>query len=213
MGIISTLAEIIAYVDRKYPNSETDANKCIDLNFIHTSVFLEIQRLKNDHVIWADVTVADQTFYNLPTNGKIEDIVNISIETAVDSDEFDDYIYKGVNDDIRGINCYMRAEAGTYAILSSEEPIDTAGLDILVYYYKRPITFTSADLTVVPELDTDYHELLRYGLIAELASQGHNPDTEVADFWQRKFDESLMRIKDSLADYKPISTYEVQEWM
>lgn len=210
---MGTLAEIIAYADRKYPNQETDANKCIDLNLIHTKVFLEIQRLKNDYVIWSDVTVADQTFYNLPTNGKIEDIVNISIETAVDSDEFDNYIYKGINDEIQGIKCYMRAEAGTYALLNSEEPLDTTGLDILVYYYKRPIAFDSSDLTVIPELDEDYHDLLRYGLIVELANQGHNPDTEIADYWQRKYDESLNTIKNSLANSKPISTYELNEWM
>jgi cellulose biosynthesis protein BcsQ len=42
-----TIQQIINWVNRKYPNQETDANKIIDLNDIYKEVFLKLQLLDN----------------------------------------------------------------------------------------------------------------------------------------------------------------------
>jgi hypothetical protein len=70
----------------------------------------------------------------------------------------------------------------------------------MMYYYPRPATLLVSTLTQVPDLDPDYHSILCYLLIVELANQGHNPDTEIADYWQRKADENMNQIILSLAD-------------
>lgn len=197
-----TIDEILSWVDRKFPNQESDANKVIDLDMVHKKVYMQLRKLSNDFVIYEDVTVAGQTFYNLPIGGKckIEDIVRIDVETGVGTDEFDTFEYAGVKDEITDSQVYMRGESGTYALLDNEVPISAAGKKIMMYYYPRPATLTSSDLTAVPDLDTDYHPVLCYMLINELASQGNNPDTEIADYYQKKADEFLKEVFLALAE-------------
>jgi hypothetical protein len=67
----------------------------------------------------------------------------------------------------------------------------------------------------VPNLNPDYHVLLKYALINSAASQGNNPDTEIADFYQRKFDERLKKIKDDISErysQTPNQTAQAKEW-
>lgn len=195
-----TLTQIIAYVNRKYPNQETDANKVLDLDMIHKDVFMKIRKLSNDYVIYQDATVADQSFYNLPTGCRVEDIVRLDVETGVDTEIYDTFEYAGIKDTITDRKVYLRAEEGTYAMFDNEDPIAVTGKNIMMYYYPRPTTLLSSTMSQVPDLDTDYHSVLCYLLIVEMANLGHNPDTEIADYWQKKADEMMNQIVLSLAE-------------
>jgi hypothetical protein len=197
---MSTVQEIVNYVNRKYPNQETDANKVADLDMIHKDVYLRIRRLSNDFVIYEDITIAGQTFYNLPSSIRIEDVVRIDVETGVNSDNYDTFEYAGVKDEVSGRQVYMRGESGTYALMDDEEPIAAGGKNIMLYYYPRPSDLSSSNMTAIPALDVDYHSILKYLLIVELANQGHNPDTEIADYWQKKADEKMREIESALAE-------------
>jgi len=210
-----TLDEILSKVDRVYPNQESDANKVLDIDMIHKKVYMQLRKLSNDFLIYEDVTVADQTFYNLPTGCRIEDIIRIDIETGVDTDEYDTFEYVGIKDEIAGLQVYMRGEEGTYALFDDETPIATAAKNIMIYYYPRPTTLTSSDLTVVPDLDEDYHPILCDLLIVELANQGHNPDTEIADYYQKRADEFMNKIILALQERQAAArtkTNECDEW-
>lgn len=195
-----TIDEILSYVDRKYPNQETDANKIVDLNMIHKKIYMQLRKLSNDVVIYEDTTVASQSFYNLPATCRIEDIIRIDIETGVATNEYDTFEYAGIKDDISERQVFMRAESGTYALFDNESPIATTGKRIMIYYYPRPAELSSSNLNAVPDLDVDYHPILCYLLINELASQGNNPDTEIADYYQKKADEMMNQIILALAD-------------
>lgn len=196
-----TITEIIAYADRKFPNSETDANKIIDINGMHKKIYVQIARLKNDYEIYETVTIANQLTYSLPSNCTIDNIISISVSqstTITASTEWDTYEYAALTDKVDTGYYYARATSSTFALTKDGLPISTAELSIRIFYYKTPAALSAVGDT--PELDSDYHDLLKYSLIQDLASQGHNPDTEIADYWQKKYDEFLDEVKENLSD-------------
>lgn len=197
-----TVSQIITFADRKYPNQETDANKIIDLDGIHKAVYVKIARLKNQNEIdGGTTTTANQLTYPLPSNCTIDNIIAIKVSqttTITSSTEWDTFEYAGLNDDISSGNWYGRATDSVFALVKDGLPITTAGLSIRIFYYKTPNALSA--VTDTPELDSDYHDLLKFGLIQTLASQGHNPDTEIADFYQAKYDKFIEDVESSLSD-------------
>jgi hypothetical protein len=197
-----TIQEILNYVDRKFPNQESTANKVIDLNKIYTEVFVKLKRLSNTYSLDAtDVTVADQEEYDLPTGVKIEDILKLEVETADGSDEYDVFEYAGLNDSIRNKQVFMKGSAETkYYLYDDELALTSADRTIRIYYNVRPITFSAGTLTAVPNIDLEYHSLLCYALIVELASQGNNPYRDVANYYQQKYDEFMFEVMKDIED-------------
>jgi hypothetical protein len=133
---MASLTQIIAYVDRKFPNSESTANKVVDLNYIHTRVFTEIQRLKNDVEVYEIDTIADQPTYSLPSNCRTENIIKLEVATDTTNTEYDVFEYVGLNDDIDNRQVYGKATEDTIIILDDDgEPVSTASKKIIIYYY------------------------------------------------------------------------------
>lgn len=137
----------------------------------------------------------------MPSNCTIDNIIAIRVSqstTITASTEWDTFEYAGLNDKINSGNWYGRATDSTIALVRDGLPISTAGLSIRISNYKSSAVITAVGDT--PELDSDYHFLLKYGLIQSLASQGHNPDTKIADYWQKKFDAFLEDVVNNLSD-------------
>jgi hypothetical protein len=214
---VSTVQNIIDFADRKYPNSETDANKVSELNDIHTEIFVKIARLKNEYTYSEDTTAASQLIYELPTDCTVDNIIAIRVSKSTtivtpeiewSTDEWDTFEYAGLNDDITtGYYYGFSAETnvgevvcGTYSLIKDGLPIATKGLTIRLFYYKKPTALSEESMSDIPELHEDYHSLLKYGLIQSLASQGHNPDVEIADYWQKKYDEFMGDVIKNLSD-------------
>jgi len=198
-----TIQQIVDYADRKYENTETDANKVSDLNDIHTNVYVKIAKLKNKYEIYETDTVADQLTYSLPSDCSLDNIIAVKVSrstTITSSTAWNTYEYAGLNDDTAVGYWYGDAGTSVIALLDYDMPIAATGYSIRIFYYKRPNTLTSSDMTVIPELDADYHDLLKYGLIQAIASQGANPDTEIADYWQKKFDEFMVDVERNLSE-------------
>lgn len=207
---MSTCQEIIDWVNRKFPNhGETDANLLKDLNDIHKEVFTKISHIKNKQEIWSFQTVNDPPLpsYDLPDDCTIDLIVSVTVSKTVNPatvDDYDTYEYAGINDYVSSGYYYydggFNPDLGVYKIglIANGDIIQTAGLEVRVYYNERPNILTA--LTDVPNLNSDYHTLLKYALIASTASQGNNPDTDIADFYQRKFDEFLRDIQDDISE-------------
>ena len=45
-----TITEIIAWVDRYFPNQVSDANCILDLDVVQKEVFIDLKRLKNEFI-------------------------------------------------------------------------------------------------------------------------------------------------------------------
>ena len=195
-----TLQEIINYVDRKKPNSETNANKVIDLNKLQLEIFMKINALTYNVTMSTDTTVADQSEYDLPTNCRIENVRFIEVETEESSDEYDKYLYEGPQEeDLSYDKIFKRGSTNLkYSLLDEQEYLGTADLTIRVYYYPRPSLLSASTLTAEPDLEEEYHPLLCYGLIVELCNQGNYPDVEMANYYQSKYDEFFRDVISNL---------------
>ena len=198
-----SVSQIISFVNRKYPNAETDANKVSDLNDIHKRVYVKIAKLKNEYEIYETTTIANQLTYSLPSDCSIDNIIALKVSqstTITASTEWDEYEFAGLNDDTTTGYWYGDGGNNLIALLKDDLPISTAGLSIRLFYWKRPNALSSANMSATPELDEDYHDVLKFQLVSELASQGQSPDTEIADFWQRKADEFLAEVEENLKE-------------
>ncbi|MFA4854185.1 MAG: hypothetical protein WC616_02410 [Candidatus Omnitrophota bacterium] len=213
-----SIQQIVDFVDRKYPNSETDANKVSDLNDIHKRVYVKMSRLKNETEKYEITSIASQLTYNLPADGKIDDVALVLVPQSITitaSTEWEECEFAGIKDDTTTGYYYGDGGNGLISFLYDDLPIATAGLSIRLFYWKRPNALSSADMSATPELDEDYHDVLKFQLVSELASQGHNPDTEIADFWQRKADEFLRDIETNLSERynkTPTQSCQAEEW-
>lgn len=211
---MSTIREIIDWADRKYPNSESDANKVIDLNDIHKEVYIRISKAKNEREIWSfttevitneDGSIVGIPAYDLPADCKIELIDSVKISQTVSPSSPESYVdcdYAGIDDDIASGYFYFDSGVNPdtgynmIGLANDGDVINTADLEVRVYYTKRPEVIDA--VTDTPSLDPDYHALLKYALVNSLASQGNNPDTEIADFYQKKYDDFLKIIEDDI---------------
>lgn len=206
---MSTVQEIITWVSRKYPNhGETDANLVKDLNDIHKEVFTKISRVKNDREIWSFKTVTNPALpaYELADDCTMDMIISVQVSKIVSPasvEDYNTYEYAGINDDISSGYYYFDGGVNTttgvnmIGLISDGDIIQTANLEVRVYYNKRPVEITA--VTNTPSLNPDYHTLLKYALVSSVASQGNNPDTEIADFYQRKFDEFFKDIQEDIS--------------
>lgn len=214
---MSTIQEILTYVDRKYPNQETTANKVIDLNDIHKNIYTKISRLKNAYETYETDTIADQLTYSLPSDCTIDNVIGIKVSastTITNSTKWNDFVFAGLNDDINQGYFWGYGGSDVFSLAYNGLPLTTAGLSIRIFYYIEPDELSSSALTVAPELDEYYHSLLKYALIQELASQGQNPDTDIADYWQAKYDDFMKEVEDSLNEkynQNPTSDNQMEE--
>lgn len=209
-----TVQQIIDYADRYYPNSVSDANCIIDIDTIHKSVYNKIIRMKNIYELATGYTVADQLTYALPTNCLPENVIKIEISEdvtgSVDSDTvWQEYEFKTLNEEADSGYIWGVVNSTTIIILDDGDPIDTSNYEIRYYYYPTPTALTAVGDT--PDLDAEYHDLLYYGLIQALASQGQNPDTEVANYWQTKFDERMKQIETGMKERLESAPIELEQ--
>jgi hypothetical protein len=179
----------------------------IALNRFHKNIFMELTRLKNDFTYGDTDTVASQLSYNLPADCKLKNIIKVEVSEVATADitditEWTEYERAGINDDKTTGYWYYSIAAGAISLRTENIPIATAGLTLRIWYYPSPDELASdaAGLAATPDLDEDYHDALIYALANYLASVGDNPDTQVADYWQAKYDEFMKKVKDSLTD-------------
>lgn len=212
---MSTVGEIIAWVARKYPNhGETNENLIKDLADIHKEVFTKISRVKNEREIWSFQTVLIPTpdgpeplpTYDLADDCTIDLITSVKVSKTPEPstpEDYDTYKYAGINDDITCGHYYydggINPDTGVNMIglVIDGDAVKVADLEVRVYYNKRPNELAS--LTDVPNINPDYHTLYKYALVSSVASQGNNPDTDIADFYQRKFDEFFKEIQEDIS--------------
>jgi hypothetical protein len=196
---LATLQDIIDFLDRKLPNhGESNANIVKDLQDIHLDIYLKLQRLSNTFEIEEMDSVADQLEYDLPTGVEIENIIELLVSTNESTDEYETYSYRGTKDSNIMGRYYGRAEEGKIFIRNDQQALRFDDLVIKIKYYKTPTALSVSTLTQVPDLDSKYHDLLKYKIVSEIASQGHDPNIEVANYWRSRYDEKLRTVLSDL---------------
>jgi hypothetical protein len=214
--ILATLQGIIDYLNRKYPShGESDANIVKDLQDLHVDIFMQLRRLINNFSIYQVSSVNNQLIYNLPTGIRMEDIFDVLVSTDTAGTIFEKYEYRGYQEDLIFGRYYGRASGETFYVMKDTAPLRADNLKIHLYYYPRPTPLDSSDLTQVPDLDEDYHDLLKFGIVQAIASQGHNPDIDIANYYQQKYDEKFANVKKHIDErlyFSNLNNAQQKEW-
>jgi hypothetical protein len=186
-----TLSEILAKIKRYYPKAATwmDAEIVSILDDEQREIFREMQ-LKD---MYEFTTIANQWSYLLPTNCSIEflEYVGLTKDAVITSNTvFEKYTFAELNEDMAGYK-YFDALNGLIGLYPMP---DTTGWNIRLIFRKRPVLMNVAILTASPELSEDWHRILVYGAIAEIAGSGSNPDTTTANNYTEKYNELMGQI-------------------
>jgi hypothetical protein len=197
---VPTVQQLINKVDKRYPiPSSWNNDDVIDVfNDEMRHIFRELQ-LKT---VYEFTTIADQPFYSMASDMEIEFIeyVGITSDTTVTADSyFREYEYEpDMNKTLCGYK-YGSTPGGENLIIY---PIpDTTGENAKVIYYKRPTLLSS--LTETPELEEDWHMILVYAAIIEIAGSGDNPDIAIVNNYTRKYNDIMEQILQSRYERLP----------
>ena len=186
-----TLGEILTKIKRYYPKAATwtDAEIVSILNDEQREIFREMQ-LQD---IYEFETIADQWSYTLPSDCEIEFLkyVGLTKDAVITSDsDFQEYTYAELTEEMSGYK-YFDALNGLIGLYPMP---DTTGWNIRLIYEKRPDLMVSTVLTASPELKTDWHRILVYGAIVEIAGSGSNPDVTIVNNFTAKYNELMGQI-------------------
>ena len=108
-----TLRKLIDEAKTIVSTERSDLNQAKTLSRIHNRLFVRLGKDSSQYSVYEDVTVANQLVYELPTNCRINNIVNmtIQVETYEDSGVYEDYEYKSLDESIDFDNCFIRGDA------------------------------------------------------------------------------------------------------
>jgi hypothetical protein len=204
-----TLTEILAKIKRYYPKASTwtDAEIVSILNDEQREIFRELQ-LKD---IYEFETIADQWSYSLPSNCEVEFLEYVGLTkdaTITSNSSFQEYTYAELNEEMSGYR-YFDALNGLIGLYPMP---DTTGWNIRLIFRKRPALLSVSNLSDSPELKEDWHRILVYGAISEIAGSGSNPDTTTANNYTLKYNALMGDIKLAKYNNKPYPRTKIKDW-
>lgn len=213
---MATVAEIIAWAERKFATSESDANLIIDLDMIQDEIYLELNTFRKAFKyfdIYSTLSVAGTLNYTLPSDCKIENIemIEMSDETTIDDDTYwTPFTFASFNDEGNYGSIWTNGTTeGKIALVQSGATITSDGLTIRIYYLPTPTRITAT--TQTPDLAREYHNLFKYALVQSISSQGDNPDTFVANYYQSKFNELMGIVQKDLRNRNASVGYKAEQ--
>jgi hypothetical protein len=202
-----TLNEIITKIKRYYPKAETwlDAEIVSILNDEQREIFRELQLTD----IYEFETVQGQMTYSLPSNCEIEFISYVGLtkdNPITDKSRFQKYTPAETNEQLIGYR-YFDAFNGLIGLY----PVpDATGYNVRLIYEKRPALLDVNNLTAIPELREDWHRILVYAAIAEIAGAGSNPDITIVNNYTQKYNKLMEEIV--LAKYRNRPFPKTKDW-
>ncbi|WP_438446867.1 phage adaptor protein [Gorillibacterium sp. sgz5001074] len=187
-----TLAEIIAEIEEKYPAAQSlsSDSKVRKIDKLQKRIFrTDVKRT----VITSIELLADVALYPITFSpAKIREII-------IDGQKYE--------------NRQLEAEAlGKFFYILDEGigiyPKPTQDGEMLIYHYQEPDTLSS--LTDTPDLDSDYHDLLVYGVCKEVAENFAKP--EDATYFDMQYKALMNEFIEANQDTEPAQIQSEGRW-
>jgi hypothetical protein len=141
-------------------------------------------------------TIAGQAIYSLPSDCKPDMIksIQVSNSTVIDGTEtYTTYDYAGPDDELTGYQWYNALDnIGLYPVPSSDSG---GGYNVKITYEKSPTQLSTNTLSTVPDINTEYQDILKWRVLRDIAASGDAPDVELANNYQRNYDEISHKIR------------------
>ena len=208
---LPTVQSLLDDIDARLINTFTATQKISWINDVQN----EIWRYMSITDLYEFDTVAGQTTYVMASDMSIDMIesVQVSDSTVIDGTEgYTMYEYAGVDDELSG--CQYYDALGSIGIYPMPSTATGGGYNVKVTYDPSPVQLSTNTLTIVPSINAEYQDILKFRAMKVIAQSGNNPDVELANNYQREEDTMMNKIK---MDYykrnfrKPRDTYRRKE--
>lgn len=199
-----TLTELLNTIDTTYRNSYSTAQKVEWINTILRQIFQMVRHEAEPHTF---MTVSNYSLYDLPADCDPFGIKQVVIETSYGSNKFDELTFVSIESGRR-----FNSTDRVYSVVENSKlflnPLPTdadEGKVVYVYYNKKPNELTSSDLTVTPDLEESFHELLVLGCLERIArARGEYDDKNVfANDFQSLLRDYKKQYKQPYPEYSP----------
>lgn len=218
---MASVSQIISYATLIYPRTAdiSNANNIIILNQLMDEINNRLLRVRWENEPYEMYSISGQASYSLPTDCNPENVIKVLVsqDTSGNIDEnteWEDFEYVGILDNTSiDFGNYYTFLNNMVFLFKNGLPLQTTNLVIRLFYYREPTYMAST--TDTPDVESKYHNLFKYGLIQNVACIGDNPDTDIADYWQKKFDEemqiALRNLQDKF-DSTPLKTRQTESY-
>lgn len=185
------LSEILAEIAEKYPHSLTNASVIRKLNDVQNMLYrTEVKRITQD----AYNMTAGTFLYTLPFP------FSSLVDVIVDGQQYD---YQAT--DVRSYGSPFYYFNGSKTLGLYPTPTKTISGGIVLTHYIYPTQMSENALAVAPDLDSDFHKLLIYGALVDIAE--NYADTDMVNNFAARYNgilEDYRKINDETPEYPVI---------
>ena len=164
---MATVQELLNTVNTTYRNSYSTAQKVQWMDETQRQIF---QTVRHEAVPYEFTTVSGFAYYPLPDDCDPMGVKEVTIETKAGSNRF--YQLRFINIEsgiiVSEKDEFYSIEANQNIYLNPIPTDQTEGKRVFVYYNKRPNPLSEANLTAIPDLEEDFHELLVLGCLMRI---------------------------------------------
>lgn len=179
MGMISkvTVRQMIADINRRYPNTYSDEDKISWINDTMKQIYVDISVDET----YSFFTRKGQKIYVLPEDCDMRNIKSVKMSEKAKKNRQEEYgnFYElkfALKDKDMFAHSYYDAMNGLIGLYPTPKE---SGYKVDIYYRKVPKMITDLDDYI--QLDDQYTDLVKYNVISIIAMSGHNPDIDIAN--------------------------------
>lgn len=204
---MATVVEILADVDVRLPNSYTESWKLARLNDVQRKLgkYLEVEDTY-------DFLASSSMAYGMSTDIRTENITRVytadttAIASVTSTAVWTLHEYLGEDDVLEGNKYYIpnidHYNTTGFSTEISLYPESTEIRVARVYYNTLLTDLTTAAAGYTPLWNSEWHDILKYGVMEIIAKSGNNPDVELANNYRAEYNEILRDIKKDQATKK-----------
>ncbi|MFD1776653.1 phage adaptor protein [Paenibacillus rhizophilus] len=184
------LQEILDEISEKYPHGLSNDSVIRKINQIQVELFRTTFKI---NTMWNDDIISDVFSYSLPCARS--SVIDVLVNDC-------EYIYQDVKK-TAGVPFYYFTDGDELGIYPTPTEDNIGGLTI--FYNREPYKLTTSDLSVSPELDEDFHMLLVYGALVQIAENFN--DVAMVNNYTAKYNgliEEFQKANDETPDYPVI---------
>jgi len=185
-----TLQEILDEIAEKYPHGLSNDSVIRKVNVVQNELFRTTFRV---NTMTAYDILKDVFSYPLPCSPS--NVIDVLVNDT-------EYIYQDVK---KGANVpfYYFTEDKELGLFPS--PIDDSAGGLIVFHYQEPKQLSASVTSQTPDLDVDFHMLLVYGSLVQIAE--NFSDVDMVNNFTSKYNglfQEFKRVTDETPDYPVI---------
>lgn len=161
-----TAQQLLDDINDRYRNTFTDAQKIRWMNEVQRQIF---QYVPHESPPYTFTTVADTSYYALPSDCEPQLIKYITIERKAGTDDFEKLEYRQPEESV-GENEEFYTIVNNLIYINPKPTSTTEGKDVFLFYNKKPAELNTTALNTKPDLEENFHELLVYGVLERVCA-------------------------------------------